>query len=129
MKLKGKLHGIYFIVFDNGIKLGMSNDILTRIKTYANPWNNQILSVYVFECKFNRLVESRFKLWFKGNSGNASGEFLVNVSIDTLLSKVKQLRLTKPIGYTFHEKQWLNKLIYHIDINGNVIDSCNPDDL
>lgn len=89
-----KIKGLYFIEFDDGIKIGISNNIFSRLAIYLFPWCKTIRSVHVFECQNGRSIEQRYKERFKMNTLSNSTEFITGQPISKLLDLLNQFRLS-----------------------------------
>lgn len=99
--MKKKLNGIYVIVFETGIKFGMSEDINNRYCSYLSPWCQPIKEAYCIECQNPKYVESLIKQKFSENITARSYEFIVGVDIKNVLNFLMANRLRIPIQGLF----------------------------
>ena len=51
-----KLKGVYVVVFENGVKIGHSNDIKKRIVEYKKPWCYSIETIYYIKTQYNKYI-------------------------------------------------------------------------
>lgn len=54
--------GLYFIFFDNGLKLGRSGDIPQRLRFYSTPWSRDIERIFISEVAWIGKERTRQKL-------------------------------------------------------------------
>jgi len=64
--------GIYVIDFGTGVKIGMSRNIKSRLKSYRSPWVKPIVRVTCFKTfnyvEVEKLIKDKFSSYTTGNS-------------------------------------------------------------
>ena len=73
--------GLYIILFDNGIKFGISDNFKKRLLFYKNPWCRSIEKVYFLSCFYPRILETRIKERFSTYIKGKSTEFINDKNI------------------------------------------------
>lgn len=88
--------GIYIIEFDNGIKIGKSNNINSRIHSqYKKPWCREIKRIKVYACRNFNAIELSVKKYFKDYIKNNSTEYITGVDFDTVCAYAYKTRKVK----------------------------------
>jgi hypothetical protein len=84
--------GIYILEFDNGIKIGTSIQVRTRLKTYKNPWCKEIKQFNIFPCVNPHIIEKLLLNHFKNRlHSETSKEFFLNVSFKEASDKAVEI--------------------------------------
>lgn len=86
---KIKYKGVYFIEFEKGTKVGISDDILSRLLAYQSPWCQKIYAITIFLCNNSIELEKKIKGYFSEYTTKGSTEYFESVSLDSLLTKAK----------------------------------------
>lgn len=73
---------VYLVLFDNGIKIGMTSNLKNRIQTYKQAWCRPIKEIWYMESQYPRIVEESLLKHFKKNRINKHSEFIINISIE-----------------------------------------------
>lgn len=112
-----KKSGIYIIQFDNGIKIGISKNINSRMHgVYRSPWVREIKQVKVYAHNNPRHLEQAVINRFKSNIVNNSKEFITGVEFDEVCSYIRSVfhitnNSNKDSGkYTRYDKKLDKKL-------------------
>ena len=94
---KRKIKALYIIEFDCGVKIGISDDLRSRLKIYKTPWCRPIRQIIYLECQYPRSVESKIKQYFKKHIPlKSSSEFIIGVSAQEIASFAHFHRRTRP---------------------------------
>lgn len=89
--------GLYLVEFDNGIKIGISSKLRGRLEEYKHPWCRDIKRVKCFKTKQSRALEKLLKKTFKRYIAHKnSTEYIINCSMENILSFIKRNRYYKP---------------------------------
>ena len=92
-----KITGVYIIEFDKGIKIGMSNNCVERLKSYELPWVRDIKQAEFVNCQFPLLVENRVKQELRSYIvSQKSSEFLTNLKFETVKKCVNKHVFASP---------------------------------
>lgn len=86
---------VYAIEFEDGIKIGRTRNIATRLKEYTRPWNKKILAHASFEvpqaAKLEKLLRKRYSSYVcKG-----SYEYLVGISYLEVVKFIEEVNKVK----------------------------------
>lgn len=84
--------GLYVIEFERGIKIGISNKLRERIKTYEHPWCQVIRNIRCYKHPNPRVLETFLKKTLVRPSGEDIGstEFIVGNSFDYIIKFVER---------------------------------------
>lgn len=74
----------YVICFDNGIKIGCTNDLVTRLKAYENPWCRPIIASFEYDSKYSYELESFLKHHFFEYTKRGVKEFFYDVTLEMI---------------------------------------------
>lgn len=80
-----KIKGIYAIEFNDGIKIGISNDIETRLITYQSSWCKDIKTIHYIECNFPRVIERQVCDHFIKSKIKGSTEYIRGCELKQVL--------------------------------------------
>lgn len=88
--------GLYGIVFDNGVKFGMSGDIRARLRAYLHPWSRPVSAIYVLCVQRKSLADAErmvLSLWPDDHGmiviGTRCGEFVFGIGAPEVLRTFK----------------------------------------
>jgi hypothetical protein len=100
MKIKNKkLKGLYFLLFSNGVKVGMSHNIRKRLLAYSAPWCRPIQEVWILECLDPKMVERQVLQRYQHKIGrNGSLEFIEGVDLTDILITAATQQFCLPDG-------------------------------
>lgn len=85
--------GIYIIEFEEGIKIGMSDQLNEKVKTYKNPWIKPIKSIHTLECQFPQYVKNQIKFVLEFKM-----DYMPGAELDSVLDTAYKVRLASPKG-------------------------------
>ena len=91
--------GIYLLEFDNGVKIGMTRGINTRIKAYTSPWCKPILRATYFRTSNSASIEAQIINKFKDFALGHSPEYFYDSResmYDKILTFIKSGELHNP---------------------------------
>ena len=109
-----KIKGIYLIEFNNGIKVGHSNNCLERIRTYLSPWCREIINAYYLECHYPKLVEKQVLNRYKRNiKTEYSTEFITDVSLKELMDYGYSKRNVSHKGM-WQNSHWYSDVVWSV---------------
>ena len=91
-----KIKGLYAIEFEEGIKIGISEDIRERIKVYGSPWCHTIKSVWAVESEYPRALERYLMVRYAKSIVRNSTEFITGVNIVPLIKVAYGWRHIRP---------------------------------
>lgn len=123
-----KYRGVYLVEFQDGIKFGMSDDILKRIDSYCYPWNQRIGRVLFVECNYPRKLEQKLKNAFKNNITGRSPEYCYKIDLNDLLIYICNHKNTRPEGIIRFDKLKTKKEYFILDLNTWKVE-CREGDL
>lgn len=91
--------GFYVLEFDNGIKVGVSDNFDERLKTYRSPWIRDIISSYFLETGDCYHIERQMTKFFKKNiTTNHSYEFISGVNVQDVIDTLKSIMITSRLS-------------------------------
>ena len=91
-----ELKGVYVVVFENGVKIGHSNDIKKRIVEYKKPWCYSIETIYYIETQYNKYIEAQIKKMENVFTIENSTEFADIKHLQHILKELKLIRNWRP---------------------------------
>jgi len=98
LKMK-KIKGLYIVEFENGIKIGISNNVHERLESYKKPWCRPIVNSFIVECQCPIQLELRIKKQFKKSiTYNESTEFITGVTVDIIKAYAENHKESRPSG-------------------------------
>ena len=71
-----KISCFYIIQFDNGVKVGMSTNFKSRMRSYLSPWCREVEAVYIVRSDEMDKVEAHVKDCFSKFKIGRSKEYL-----------------------------------------------------
>jgi len=108
------MKGVYVIEFDNGIKIGRTNNLMNRIDHYKSPWCRPIKSIWIMECCWPDYAEASIKSFLKENiTSDNSTEFITNTPLERVLNVVEGSQFKRPKLTRIH-KSFFNKKLHRI---------------
>lgn len=111
-----KVKGVYMVQFDNGIKVGISDNCHERFNTYRQEWNRPIKQTCFIKCQYPRMVEYKTTNKFKSNIIGVSKEFIQGIEFDIIKQFITENKLTRP-DKTETDQYWINQEWEYIDLS------------
>ncbi len=72
----------YIIAFQNGTKVGCTNNLITRLKAYERPWCQSILASHEYDSEYSYELESFLKHHFSKHTKFGVKEFFYDVTLE-----------------------------------------------
>lgn len=86
-RLKGKRRaGVYFIEFEQGVKIGLTTNLHRRIKEYRKPWHQTIKNIWFLETIHYKIIEKNLKELYQMFSNGSIEFFDLSVKDRVILS-------------------------------------------
>lgn len=111
-----KIRGVYLIKFENGLKIGMSNDIIQRLEMYKSPWMKKILKIWYVECQNPKIVETKIKEDYKKFiKSPKSSEFLTDIHEEEIIRSMEFYKKSHYKGMIQH-RSYKNKKVVEFSL-------------
>jgi len=92
----------YVIAFQNGTKVGCTNDLITRLKTYERPWCQPIIASHEYDSEYSYELESFLKHHFSKYTKFGVKEFFYGVSLEMVRNAADSFLQSKETKLTIN---------------------------
>ncbi len=79
--------GVYLVEYENGVKIGVSDTLKTRLRVYEQPWCREVIGICVIYTK-NKInpydLEETLLSFFE----NKESEFVFNTKVEDIIQKL-----------------------------------------